>query len=222
MNPENINKNNFFVLYGWCINYRSFPHFNKTEQDLLKELGISHAPSEKWYKIASELGHYLIKNYLKDSFEIYGKENLREDHYQLFLSNHELYTDPVAVQAAITLASGNNNPIPAPAAISYLSVPLLGLLMQKLYSYPLYSIKDEKMSLQKCLMKIVFPNLFPKKDKKLSEEELAKRSAKKELSLDYSTDCLLKQDRLLVFPTGVLCRDGKQIKGERNGKKIRG
>ena len=43
----------------------------QTEQDLLKELGISHAPSEKWYKIASGLGHYLIKNYLKDSFEIY-------------------------------------------------------------------------------------------------------------------------------------------------------
>ena len=36
MNPENINKNNFFVLYGWCINYRSFPHFNKTEQKKTK------------------------------------------------------------------------------------------------------------------------------------------------------------------------------------------
>jgi hypothetical protein len=44
----------------------------------------------------------------------------------------------------------------------------------------------------------------------------------KDLSLEYSEYCLYHYGRLLIFPTGELSQDGKQIKGISNGKPVKG
>lgn len=108
----------------------------------LEDLGILHKPSEKVYKNLMKLSYFMVDHILKDSFELYGKENLEEDYYQLFLSDHKFYTDPPLAQIAIALASGNDKPIPAPAYKTYIHHKALGPLMAALFSYPIYDKGD--------------------------------------------------------------------------------
>ncbi len=108
----------------------------------LEDLGILHKPNEKVYKNIMKFSHYLVDHVLKDAFKLYGKENLEEDYYQIFLCNHKFYTDPPLAQIAIALASGNDKPIPAPAYKSYIHHKALGPLMAALFSYPIYDKGD--------------------------------------------------------------------------------
>jgi 1-acyl-sn-glycerol-3-phosphate acyltransferase len=108
----------------------------------LEDLGILHKPNEKVYKNIMKFSHYLVDHVLKDAFELYGKENLEEDYYQIFLCNHKFYTDPPLAQIAIALASGNDKPIPAPAYKAYIHHKALGPLMAALFSYPIYDKGD--------------------------------------------------------------------------------
>ncbi|MDP2906797.1 MAG: 1-acyl-sn-glycerol-3-phosphate acyltransferase [Nanoarchaeota archaeon] len=108
----------------------------------LEDLGILHKPNEKVYKNIMKFSHYLVGHVLKDAFELYGKENLEEDYYQIFLCNHKFYTDPPLAQIAIALASGNDKPIPAPAYKSYIHHKALGPLLAALFSYPIYDKGD--------------------------------------------------------------------------------
>lgn len=134
-------------------------------------------PSEKAYKNLVKLGQFIINHLWKDSFESYGTENLEEDYYQMFLSNHKFYTDPIIIQLAIILASGNDNPIPTPSYKLYMEHKALGPLLATLFSYPIYDKGDGYI--------------------------------KKEESLQYSVDCFLKHERMLIFPEGRISHDGK-------------
>lgn len=117
----------------------------------LEDLGIKHKPSEKVYKKVMKFSHYLVNHVLKDSFEFYGKENLQEDYYQIFLCDHKFYTDPALAQVAIALASGNDKPIPAPAYKAYIHHKALGPLMATLFSYPIYDKGDGKEKKEQSL-----------------------------------------------------------------------
>lgn len=170
-------------------------------RELAEQLGMKYKPSREFYvDIIKKIQTFVTEGFLKNNFEIKGGENLQENHYQLFVFNHELYEDPVVVQTAITLASGNNTPIPAPGHKDYIFLPGLGHLMQKLFSYALYSEKDGYIE-----------NALEKRENK-----------KKEKSLRYSEYLFLKNNRFLIFPVGSLSYDGKQIKGFRNDKEIKG
>ena len=108
----------------------------------LEDFGIKHKPSEKVYKNLMKFSYFMVDHVLKDSFELYGKENLEEDYYQMFLCDHKFYTDGVLAQIAIALASNNDKPIPAPAYKAYIHHKALGPLMAALFSYPIYSKSD--------------------------------------------------------------------------------
>jgi len=117
----------------------------------LEDFGIKHKPNEKMYKNLMKFSHYLADHVFKDSLELYGKENLEEDYYQMFLCNHLFYTDPPLAQVAIALTSGNDKPIPAPAYKAYIHHKTLGPLMAKLFSYPIYGKEDGDEKKEKSL-----------------------------------------------------------------------
>lgn len=150
----------------------------------LEDLGLttSTKPKPKVYKNLMKFSQFMVNHILKDSFGMHGEENLEEDYYQMFLCSHRFYTDPILAQIAIALASGNDNPIPAPAYKAYVKNKALGPLMISLFSYPIYG-KDDGYT-------------------------------KKEKSLEYSVECFLKQDRILVFPEGRIAHDGKLANGK--------
>lgn len=156
----------------------------------LEDLGLSakHKPSEKVYKKLAKLSKFMIENVLKDSFEMYGTENLREDHYQMFLCDHKFYTDPILCQMAVVLSSGNDKPIPAPAYKTYVKSKTLGPVMIKLFSYPIYGKEDGYDDREK--------------------------------SIQYSVECFLKQERILVFPEGKIAHDGLLDEGKLGSAEI--
>src|SRR3989344_6592607 len=161
------------------------------QEILLKQLGIKYKPSKKGYSLARNLIEYIITKGLKDSFEIKGGENLANNYFQFFTSNHVLFKDPVLIQEAIVLTSKNRTPIPAPGHKKWIFNPIVGMALQKLFSIPIFSKKDG------------YINGFP--------ETL--ENTKREKSLDFIADCLLKYERLLIFPEGHLSRTGKIDKG---------
>jgi 1-acyl-sn-glycerol-3-phosphate acyltransferase len=115
------------------------------------ELGLTHEPREGLYKRLAATGLSLLsrgilnkligKRYV-GNFEVFGQENLRHDHFQLFLCNHLFYTDGVLVPLAIIMASGDDTPIPAPAYKEYVLHQHLGKIMQPMYAYPIYGRED--------------------------------------------------------------------------------
>jgi hypothetical protein len=172
---------------------------------LRKELGMKHCPDSSFYEwFMKKMHEWGTNGFLKQTFKIHGKENLEDGKRQLFLFNHELRHDPFAIEAAITLASGNTTPIPAPAYPDYILNKGFSFLLQKFYSYPIYSKSDGNILIN---------------GKNLSYRELTEM---KDLSLEYSEYCLFHYGRLLIFPTGELSQDGKQIKGISNGKPVKG
>ncbi len=108
----------------------------------LEDFGIKQKPNEKVYKNLMKFSQFMVDHVFKDSFELYGAENLREDSYQMFLCDHKFYTDPPIAQIAIALASKNDKPVPAPAYKAYIHHKALGPLIAMLFSYPIYSKTD--------------------------------------------------------------------------------
>lgn len=148
----------------------------------LQDLGLSGSPSENIYKNLAKFSNFLLNTVLVNTFEMSGTENLKNDCLQMFLCNHLYYTDPVLAQMAIILASGNDNPIPAPAYKSYVKHKVLGPIMVGLYSFPIYGKEDGY--------------------------------TEKENSLQYGTQCFMRQERILLFPEGQIVHDGKMIDGK--------
>src|SRR3989344_5785858 len=161
------------------------------QEILLKQLGIKYKPSKKGYSLARNLIEYIITKGLKDSFEIKGGENLANNYFQFFTSNHVLFKDPALIQEAIFLTSKNYSPILSPGHKKWLFNPIVGMTLQKLYSIPIFSKKEGYIrGLPETL-----------------------ENTKREKSLDFIVDCLLKYRRLLIFPEGHLSRTGKLDKG---------
>lgn len=179
----------------------------------LEDLGISpkHKPSEKIYKKLAKLSKFIIEDILKDSFEMHGTENLREDCYQMFLCDHKFYTDPVLCQMAIVLSSGNDKPIPAPAYKTYVKNKTLGPIMVKLFSYPIYGKEDGYTDREKSIQYSV--ECFTKQERILIFPEG-----------QISHDGLLREGRIgsaeIAWRAYHKIREDEQLRNKKKGLKI--
>ncbi len=167
----------------------------------LEDLGInSSGPNEALYRKTTWIGHFIINHIFKGTFDFYGTENLEEDYYQLFLSDHKFYTDPIIVQMAITMASGNSNPIPAPAYKDYILHKHLGPIMAAFYSFPIYGKEDgydnKEKSLEycvECFLKQERLLIFPEGSISRSGKLDFGRIGSAEIAL-RAYNCIMKED----------------------------